>query len=95
MALRKLEYLIANNSAVMIADAITTVVANLNTQQEVVTNKIDATTYKNDYFASLIDTRTSDQYLVYSDVAKDKYSVGENSVLISASGSGSETIVIE
>ncbi len=86
MALKKLEYFIKPTSTILIADAITTVVTALNSAQEATTNKPTSTTYKDDYFAGLFDTRTKISYLVFSDIAKTKNGMSASYVDVTPSG---------
>lgn len=80
MSLKKLEYFIKPTSATTIEQAVATVVTALNSTQEAVTNKITETTYKDDYFAGLFDSRSGESYLVFSDVAKTKNGLTSSSL---------------
>lgn len=78
MALKKLEYFIKPTSVTTIESAKTTILTTLNATQEATTNKLTETTYKDDFFAGLFDSRTNETYLVFSDVAKSKNGLTDN-----------------
>jgi hypothetical protein len=89
MALKKMEFFITPTSTTTIPNATTTVVGILNSTQEATTNKLTETTYKDDYFAGLFDSRDKKTYLVFSDIAKAKYGMSDSLMDITPDAGGS------
>lgn len=97
MALKKMEFFVTPTSTKTIEQARDTVVGILNNTQEASTNKLSSTSYKDDYFAGVFDTRDKKSYLVFSDIAKSKYGLSESLMDISptSNSSSQDTYIIE
>lgn len=73
-----MEFFITPTSSATMEGATNSVVGILNATQEASTNKMSETTYKDDYFSGLFDSRDKRTYLVFSDIAKAKYGITES-----------------
>lgn len=80
MALKKMEFIIRPTSTITVEQAISSVINTLNAAQNDPGNKINATTYKNDFFGSIFDSRDNGTYLIFSDVAQAKYEIPTQSI---------------
>ncbi len=86
MALKKMEFFITPTSTKSVEEARDAVVGILNNTQNASTNKLDESTFKNDYFAGMFDTRDKKSYLVFGDEAKNKYGLEDSLMDISGGG---------
>lgn len=92
MALKKLEFFITPTSSAQIPAVTTSIISTLNATQEAPANKLTDTVYRDDFFAGLFDSRDNKSYLVFSDVAKNKYGVSELPMDITPSSGGGEPV---
>lgn len=68
--LKKIEYFISNTSESTTQEAIEKIKTELNRKQNLASNKISDTEFKNLYFSGFFDPRSLKQYLIFSEQTK-------------------------
>lgn len=82
MILKKLDYVVKETSKVEIGTQITKTIEKLNSKQNSAANKINED-YKNLYYGTLFDTRSSTEYYLFCDLAKTTFALTSNYIKVS------------